>query len=242
MRQVAAQALAGAVFRPVGLATHYHTDWVVPYCQSSLDKIAAVGPHLFFRWTGWWGTPPAFGRKLAGPEPTIAAMTGLIAVVAPPPPAGAADLAMAFVPVKDDPDSFLVTLPADLTADDWPALAARACGERPRCRFSAWADKADTPTALPLTPAAVAALAFSYLRDKPGGVDKPLWNCTRTPRSDKATCMKAQVPLPAPAPTPLPVPTPSATPGPAKASDLEGVRRRAEPVSGNTAGPPPAAD
>ncbi|MEG8054391.1 cell wall hydrolase [Sphingomonas aerolata] len=56
-RSVAAAALSGNVYRPVGYATHYHTDWVVPYWQSSLDKIVAVGSHLFFRWSGWWGTP-----------------------------------------------------------------------------------------------------------------------------------------------------------------------------------------
>ncbi|MEG8024680.1 cell wall hydrolase [Sphingomonas aurantiaca] len=56
-REVAAAALSGAVFKQVGYATHYHTDWVVPYWQSSLDKITAVNTHLFFRWSGWWGTP-----------------------------------------------------------------------------------------------------------------------------------------------------------------------------------------
>ena len=30
-RQIATAALTGTVYRPVGYATHYHTDWVVPY-------------------------------------------------------------------------------------------------------------------------------------------------------------------------------------------------------------------
>ncbi|WP_298091994.1 cell wall hydrolase, partial [uncultured Sphingomonas sp.] len=71
-RQVAELALNGAVYRPVGYATHYHTDWVVPYWQSSLDKVAGVGSHLFFRWSSWWGTPPAFNRRWTGGEPVIA--------------------------------------------------------------------------------------------------------------------------------------------------------------------------
>ncbi|KEY99004.1 SleB-like protein, partial [Sphingomonas sp. BHC-A] len=49
-RDIARSALAGKVYRPVGYATHYHTDWVVPYWSGSLDKIASVGTHLFFRW------------------------------------------------------------------------------------------------------------------------------------------------------------------------------------------------
>lgn len=73
-RALAQQALAGSVFGPVGYATHYHTDWVVPYWSSSLDKVRAVGTHLFFRWRGWWGTPGAFRNGSDGNEPAIAQM------------------------------------------------------------------------------------------------------------------------------------------------------------------------
>ena len=49
VRVRAAHALAGRVFAPVGTATHYHADWTVPWWIGSLDKIAGVGPHLFYR-------------------------------------------------------------------------------------------------------------------------------------------------------------------------------------------------
>ena len=45
----AGHALAGAVFAPVGTATHYHTDWVVPYWSGSLSKIAKIDTHIFYR-------------------------------------------------------------------------------------------------------------------------------------------------------------------------------------------------
>lgn len=48
-RRLAAHALTGAVFRPVGTATHYHADWMVPYWIASLDKIAQVHSHIFYR-------------------------------------------------------------------------------------------------------------------------------------------------------------------------------------------------
>jgi hypothetical protein len=67
-RGVAEKALAGAVEAVVGTATHYHTDWVVPYWSSSLDKIAEVHTHLFFRWKGPWGLPRAFTGRYAGGE------------------------------------------------------------------------------------------------------------------------------------------------------------------------------
>ena len=68
-RAIAEAALNGQVDRSVGTATHYHTDWVVPYWRASLDKIAQVETHLFYRWRGYWGTRPAFNRKPGTDEP-----------------------------------------------------------------------------------------------------------------------------------------------------------------------------
>ena len=65
-RKVAAQALAGSVDTAVGMATHYHANWVVPYWAPRLDKIAAVGSHIFYRWTGLWGRRQAFTQRYAG--------------------------------------------------------------------------------------------------------------------------------------------------------------------------------
>ena len=48
-RARAKHALGGAVFAPVGTATHYHTDWMVPYWSGSLAKIAKIDTHIFYR-------------------------------------------------------------------------------------------------------------------------------------------------------------------------------------------------
>jgi spore germination cell wall hydrolase CwlJ-like protein len=48
-RKAAKRALEGYVFAEVGTATHYHTDWVVPYWSGSLAKIAQVETHIFYR-------------------------------------------------------------------------------------------------------------------------------------------------------------------------------------------------
>ena len=229
---LAAAALSGSVDRSVGLATHYHTNWVVPYWQSSLDKIAAVGTHLFFRWTGWWGTPAAFRSPPAQAEPAVAKLAALSTAhrVA----AGAEGEALAQegqaaaaadgpAPVATDPGSFLVTLPANFSPDAYPLLAMDACGERPQCKYSAWSKSADTPRALPLAPEQVATMTFSYLRDRPAGIEKLLWNCQQAPRMSRTQCMKVQVLTPIAAAPPSPQPSPTATRGPA---DLPGVRRR----------------
>ena len=73
-RKVAEEALAGHVHKPVGWATHYHTNWVVPYWSSSLVKVANVGTHIFYRWEGGWGRPPAFRDGHAGTEPVLPKM------------------------------------------------------------------------------------------------------------------------------------------------------------------------
>jgi len=72
--QVAAQALDGSVYAPVGWATHYHADYVVPYWASTMAKNAVVGAHLFYRWAGAWGQPTVFARSYAGREPNAAAL------------------------------------------------------------------------------------------------------------------------------------------------------------------------
>jgi spore germination cell wall hydrolase CwlJ-like protein len=76
-RRVAEEALAGHVYKPVGWATHYHTNWVVPYWSSSLVKLAQVGTHIFFRWEGGWGKPAAFRFGHASVEPQMAKMRSL---------------------------------------------------------------------------------------------------------------------------------------------------------------------
>ncbi|HET7576478.1 MAG TPA: cell wall hydrolase [Sphingomicrobium sp.] len=72
--KIAEAALAGYVYKPVGWATHYHADYVVPYWASTLAKNAMVGAHIFYRWAGAWGQPGSFTDKYAGREPNAAAL------------------------------------------------------------------------------------------------------------------------------------------------------------------------
>ena len=67
--QVADAALYGAVYRPVGLATHYHTNEVHPYWADSLNHVGTIGAHRFYRWKGAAGLPAAFSARYAGAEP-----------------------------------------------------------------------------------------------------------------------------------------------------------------------------
>lgn len=71
-RMVARDALAGEVYTPVGLATHYHTIWIYPYWAPSLDHIGTIGAHRFYKWKGAAGQPAAFRAGYAGGEPVSA--------------------------------------------------------------------------------------------------------------------------------------------------------------------------
>ena len=235
-REVAAASLSGAVFKQVGYATHYHTDWVVPYWQSSLDKITAVNTHLFFRWSGWWGTPPAFGRHPETVEPVIAQLAELsdahktgAALAEADAALAEASIAMGFGPVTEttpapavpvDGDTILVALSRGQTADGLTALAAQACGDKPFCRYMAWTDGSKAATSLPLAPTQTAALGFSYLRDRSSNYEKSLWNCRQFKRADPTQCMKVQATLAA-----VPVP-PAVVPTAPTATELNGVRRK----------------
>ncbi len=78
--RIAKAALGGAVASEVGLATHYHADYVMPYWSSSLDPAGQIGRHMFYRWRGSPGQAGAFTMRYAGREPQIPAWAGRIAV------------------------------------------------------------------------------------------------------------------------------------------------------------------
>ncbi|MEA3013822.1 MAG: hypothetical protein QOD42_2367 [Sphingomonadales bacterium] len=71
-RRIAAQALSGSVYRPVGLATHYHTTAIRPYWAPSLVRQIVLGAHIFYRTPGS-DTVEAFSQAPAEWEPEAGA-------------------------------------------------------------------------------------------------------------------------------------------------------------------------
>jgi spore germination cell wall hydrolase CwlJ-like protein len=68
---IARQALGGFVLKEVGSATHYHAEYVAPYWAPTLVKMKQIGAHIFYRWTGPWGEPPAFSGRYLGGETNL---------------------------------------------------------------------------------------------------------------------------------------------------------------------------
>ncbi|MBY9063481.1 cell wall hydrolase [Sphingomonas yunnanensis] len=188
-RAAASEALDGAVYAPVGLATHYHADWMVPYWSGALMRVAQVGPHIFYRWRGGWGAAAAYRGTLARGEPgemRLALLSGAQrAIAADGPPARG--------PVRpvlssaSDPDLFLIRAASDAGGD--LARARALCGERARCTVLAWRDPGQVARALPLSLEQADALTFRYERAD-AGEPRARWDCERVRRRDPAQCLR----------------------------------------------------
>lgn len=146
-RKIAEQALAGKVFAPVGHATHYHADYVLPYWADSLDKTVQIGRHIFYRLPSVLGDSRSFSQHYAGKEPELPTPDTVATL---PPSATTNDLASALISdaaggaAKEvekaaEPVSALAidashgTLIADAQAPAVPARRPKAAGE---CRAS----------------------------------------------------------------------------------------------------------
>jgi hypothetical protein len=123
-RLIATEALAGRVFAPVGHASHYHADYVLPYWADSLDKVAVIGRHIFYRIRGISGSGSAFRQPYAASEP------------APPTPAT--------TDVIEESLNAVAVDPAAATIPDLPKV------EEDRLEALGGATKAETSANLPL--------------------------------------------------------------------------------------------
>lgn len=205
-RQIATAAIGGKVDNRVGLATHYHTDWVLPYWSPSLQKIAAVDTHLFFRWPGAWGTSPAFRSRTNGDEPLVRKLAALSsahrdaatpALVGMPTDDGRVSFSLNVAPAKPKSvaafdNSLFIAAPAGASPDSLKALALQQCGERDYCKLFGWTKAALVPANGALNQAAVAGMSFSYLRNRSGGFERALFNCNEFAGVAPKDCMKGR--------------------------------------------------
>jgi spore germination cell wall hydrolase CwlJ-like protein len=78
-RQVAENVLTGTVTSTVGMATHYHANYVSPYWAPKLHKITQMGAHIFYRWPGNWGRRVAFNGVYRGGEyiPSVSSLANM---------------------------------------------------------------------------------------------------------------------------------------------------------------------
>lgn len=187
-RQVAHEALQGYVHGPVGLATHYHTNYVVPYWASSLAKSAVVGTHIFYRWAGGWGRPPAFAQRYTGREadPYALKSASLAAEArdrATPNPA-----TEVLVEAKQElPPELAKLVEAELGADGKARVGMRL--DNPQGK-----DGSDSAAAATPDPARSANLNWTLTGAHPQAEQKPLGREEKAPVAETAAKPEAAVP------------------------------------------------
>lgn len=202
-RNNADMMLAGGTYPPVGLATHYHTDWVRPYWSDSLEKIAVVDTHLFFRWPGYWGTPGAFRGAVSGSDGPVAKLAAIsplhaIALGLPTDLAAGVDANAAVGEARivagagesAGRDTIYTQLDRKAAPESFVTTALRLCGDKPYCKFMGWTNPVLKPDSDAMSDTQRAAMTFSYLRDDKAGFEKALWNCSEYKRDDLRQCMK----------------------------------------------------
>lgn len=215
-RARADEALGGAVYAPVGNATHYHTDWVYPWWSPKLDKVAQVGTHLFFRWRGFWGTPASLSARYAGGEPDPLVLTrraeaverpstlrplltddgeAVLSITAPLAPDGAPQSAPGAAPVSaGTPGSpapgvhFVLVASGDAPAQLIEHARALCPGDR-YCQVYGWDNAATIPSRLPLTEDARRALRFSFLAARDGNPEVAYFDCRLFPAPQGGSCL-----------------------------------------------------
>ena len=210
-----AQGLATAMMEDtiderVGLATHFHTDWVVPYWSDSLDKLTNVRTHLFFRWRGFWGTRPAFRRAPASKEPVIPALASRFdshGLVDPEEESemlaeGIADGADGSLPASDSIDaSAAPAAPAALPAlrqlalgdgmapGRWSIDAVALCKGKPVCKVVGWSDPAKAPPTLTRARLSESPPDLVFVQISRDRTQQAYWDCSRWARASTSRCL-----------------------------------------------------
>jgi hypothetical protein len=207
-RKLAAEALAGAVDRSVGQATHYHADYVSPWWSSKMQQLSMVGLHIFYRWPGQFGALST--RSNSGAEAGFQTLAGRAIMSARMQPAadqtsGAAlpaAPALALAEAKIQPPEpvsslarptsalFMAVEPATANGG-WAVAALGKCAGRRTCQVIAYpsADAVDRnrDLAAPLRERPL----FLFVRDGTSGMEVALWDCDRVSRPSASQCLPA---------------------------------------------------
>lgn len=206
-RRLADAMLGEETDERVGWATHYHTDWVVPYWSESLDKATAVKSHLFFRWKGPWGTSAAFKSAPSLAEPYIRMMSHLDPSHSEgepsskdnsemPLPAGAEDMASQIAskpPATFSEPKFVQpfrqAMEGGMPPGRWALDAVLLCAKRTDCRVVGWAPGMPQPNVLDHESIAASPPDLVYVQTLRDRRQEIYWNCSKWPRASTSSCL-----------------------------------------------------
>lgn len=192
IRTRAAAMFGGSVDPGVGLATHYHTDWVHPVWSAQLEKIARVDTHLFFRWKGAWGGPRAQSMRYAGEEPVVAKIGFLSPLHRLPGGDGESETMALPLPgtglagarIDEAKGTIRIAFNPARNGNVQALAAFELCGARDICEITGVLEGmgADAP------------VVFRYVRDRAKSIERVQWDCTRFKRPTTTQCMTQAAP------------------------------------------------
>ncbi|MCH2486206.1 MAG: cell wall hydrolase [Erythrobacter sp.] len=180
-RRRAAEALGGYVHAPVGNATHYHAEYVWPWWSPRLDKVAVEGPHIFYRWRGYWGTAQALNSRYRGGEPDPLGLEATAETIERP-----------ALPTRSFAEDGAAMRTITAGAQDSPRVIERAralCPGEGFCQVYGWTESETIPDALPLSDRARRNLRFSFLPARSGNGEAIFFDCQLFPTSSQGRCM-----------------------------------------------------
>ncbi|WP_082922401.1 cell wall hydrolase [Croceicoccus mobilis] len=205
---IAEKAIGGDIDKDVGTATHYHADYVIPVWSDKLQKIAQVGPHIFYRWPGGFGSRRVFRDPGSQMEPRIAQLSWVNPdynkdkapeaepqsddkpvsfaemTAALPAAVGTARRAQALRADGSATARIVMRLDMGQPAGRWAMNALKNCDGQQDCQVLGYAQ--DVP--------ASGRPAFLYVRDGASGLDQALWDCERFQRPSASQCLPADGP------------------------------------------------
>lgn len=213
-RRRAQELLGGAIYAPVGNSTHFHADYVYPWWSDKLDKVAQIGPHIFFRWRGFWGTAKALSARYGGAEPdpmALRATAEAVAAANPLPTLLESGMAMRSITAEtvsetasQEGEGPRATSPGAgvhfvlIASTDSPAdlieRARQLCDGAGYCRVQGWTDASDIPARLPITDDARRTLRFSLVRAAGGDGEAVFFDCRVFSAPGTGTCLPSARP------------------------------------------------
>jgi len=172
--------------------------------------VAQVGPHIFFRWRGYWGSRTALSASYRGaePDPLTLRQTALAVAEANPlptllqsgeavrsitsqTPAQVSEVGQGAPPSPGAGVHFVLVA----RGESPQTLVERArglCSGDGYCRVQGWSEADAIPRGLPLTDEARRAMRFSFVAAGAGGQEAIFLDCRTFPAPGIGTCLPAR--------------------------------------------------
>ncbi|MCB2051456.1 MAG: cell wall hydrolase [Novosphingobium sp.] len=199
--KLAEQAMSGFVDESVGDATHYHADYVTPWWSAKLERLSAVGPHIFYRWRASGNARPgrvglateadyddlvAQAKRAKAVERLETAVVGSEKTEV----AGIDDVRRNTVQLASrNPNVFYISVGNSEASGRWALTAMNRCENREDCQVIGYTNSEAVERNLSRATPEKDRPLFMFVRRGVSGMDVALWDCERVKRPQANQCL-----------------------------------------------------